>query len=51
MVDYHGLNEITPPLSAAVLDMLEHQYELESKAAKWYATIGFVVLFVRLSLE
>ncbi|XP_066424603.1 uncharacterized protein [Molothrus aeneus] len=33
-VDYHGLNEVTPPLSAAVLDMLELQYELESKAAK-----------------
>ncbi|KAJ7405412.1 hypothetical protein BTVI_69172 [Pitangus sulphuratus] len=39
MVDYCGLNEVTPPLSAAVLDMLELQYELESKAAKWYATI------------
>ena len=31
-----GLNEVTPPLSAAVPDMLELQYELESKAAKWY---------------
>ncbi|XP_054244819.1 centromere protein I [Indicator indicator] len=38
-VDYRGLNEVTPPLSAAVPDMLELQYELESKAAKWYATI------------
>ncbi|KAK4827062.1 hypothetical protein QYF61_013703 [Mycteria americana] len=37
-VHYRGLNEVTPPLSAAVLDMLELQYELESKAAKWYAT-------------
>ncbi|KAK4817077.1 hypothetical protein QYF61_027908 [Mycteria americana] len=37
-VDYRGLNEVTPPLSAAMLDMLELQYELESKAAKWYAT-------------
>ncbi|RMC22182.1 hypothetical protein DUI87_03055 [Hirundo rustica rustica] len=34
-VDYHALNEVTPPLSAAVPDMLELQYELESKAAKW----------------
>ncbi|RMC03182.1 hypothetical protein DUI87_20376 [Hirundo rustica rustica] len=33
-VDYRALNEVTPPLSAAVLDMLELQYELESKAAK-----------------
>ncbi|TRZ05893.1 hypothetical protein HGM15179_021216 [Zosterops borbonicus] len=38
-VDYRGLNEVMPPLSAAVPDMLELQYELESKAAKWYATI------------
>ncbi|KAF4795130.1 hypothetical protein TURU_095796 [Turdus rufiventris] len=37
-VDYHALNEVTPPLSAAVLNMLELQYELESKAARWYAT-------------
>ncbi|GAB0206665.1 hypothetical protein GRJ2_003132100 [Grus japonensis] len=33
-VDYRGLNEVTPPMSAAVPDMLELQYELESKAAK-----------------
>ncbi|KAK4806944.1 hypothetical protein QYF61_027311 [Mycteria americana] len=33
-VDYRGLNEVTPLLSAAILDMLELQYELESKAAK-----------------
>ncbi|GAB0203776.1 hypothetical protein GRJ2_002843200 [Grus japonensis] len=38
-VDYHGLNEVTPPMSAAMPDMLELQYELKSKAAKWYATI------------
>ena len=36
--DEWSLNEVTPPLSAAVPDMLELQYELESKAAKWYAT-------------
>ncbi|GAB0209934.1 hypothetical protein GRJ2_003459100 [Grus japonensis] len=33
-VDYRGLNEVTLPMSAAVPDMLELQYELESKAAK-----------------
>ncbi|KAK4814147.1 hypothetical protein QYF61_009066 [Mycteria americana] len=33
-VDYCGLNKVTPLLSAAMLDMLELQYELESKAAK-----------------
>ncbi|RMC21792.1 hypothetical protein DUI87_02661 [Hirundo rustica rustica] len=33
-VDYRALNEVTPPLSAAVPDILELQYELESKAAK-----------------
>ncbi|XP_040434238.1 uncharacterized protein LOC121080348 [Falco naumanni] len=47
-VDYRGLNEIMPPLSAAVPDMLELQYELKSKAAKWYATtdianVGFLI--------
>ncbi|KAF4796680.1 ras GTPase-activating protein 1 [Turdus rufiventris] len=30
-VDYHGLNEIMPWFSAAILDMEELQYELESK--------------------
>ncbi|KAJ7427268.1 hypothetical protein WISP_08580 [Willisornis vidua] len=39
-MDDHGLNKVTPPLSAAVPNMLELQYELESKAAKWYATTG-----------
>ena len=37
-IDYRGLNEVTPPLSAAVPDMLELQYQLESKAAKWCST-------------
>jgi len=32
-IDYSGLKEVTPPLSAAVPDMLELQYLLE--AAKW----------------
>ncbi|KAJ7409611.1 hypothetical protein BTVI_56035 [Pitangus sulphuratus] len=34
--DYFDLNKVTPPLSTAVLDMLELQYQPESKAAKWY---------------
>ena len=38
-VGYRGLNELTPPPSAAELDMLELQQELESKAAKQYATV------------
>ncbi|GAB0209563.1 hypothetical protein GRJ2_003422000 [Grus japonensis] len=41
---------ITPPLSAAVLDMLELQYELESKAAKWYATIDIANAFFSIPL-
>ncbi|KAJ7417529.1 endogenous retrovirus group k member 19 pol [Willisornis vidua] len=45
MVDYCGLSEVTLPLSAPVLDMLELQYELESKAAKWYATINIASAF------
>lgn len=44
-VDYCGLNEVTPPLSAAVLDMLELQYELELKAAKWYTTTDIANAF------
>ncbi|KAJ7412000.1 transient receptor potential cation channel subfamily M member 6 [Willisornis vidua] len=38
-VDYCGLNEVTPLLSAAVPDMLELQYEVESKAAKCHGLI------------
>ncbi|XP_057271735.1 uncharacterized protein LOC130602657 [Pezoporus wallicus] len=49
-VDYCGLNEVTPPLSAAVPDMLELQYELESKAAKWYATIDIANAFFSIPL-
>ncbi|RMB97385.1 hypothetical protein DUI87_26113 [Hirundo rustica rustica] len=44
-VDYRAFNEVTPPLSAAVPDMLELQYELESKAAKWYTTIDIANAF------
>ncbi|KAK4826420.1 hypothetical protein QYF61_008953 [Mycteria americana] len=49
-VDYRGLNEVTPPLSAAVPDMLELHYELESKAAKWYATTGIANAFFSIPL-
>ncbi|RMC22028.1 hypothetical protein DUI87_02899 [Hirundo rustica rustica] len=44
------INEVTPPLSAAVPDMLELQYELESKAAKWYATIDIANAFFSIPL-
>ncbi|XP_014748632.1 PREDICTED: endogenous retrovirus group K member 19 Pol protein-like [Sturnus vulgaris] len=50
-VDYRALNEVTPPLSAAVPDMLELQYELESKAAKWYATIANAFFSMPLAVE
>ncbi|KAK4811016.1 hypothetical protein QYF61_015720 [Mycteria americana] len=49
-VDYHGLNEVMPPLSAAVPDMLELQYELESKAAKLYASIDIANAFFSIPL-
>ncbi|GAB0206432.1 hypothetical protein GRJ2_003108800 [Grus japonensis] len=49
-VDYCGLNEVTPPMSAAVPDMLELQYELESKAAKWYATMDIANAFFSIPL-
>ncbi|KAK4830950.1 hypothetical protein QYF61_014409 [Mycteria americana] len=48
--DYRGLNEVTPLLSAAVPDILELQYELESKAAKWYATIDTANAFFSVPL-
>ncbi|KAK4816448.1 hypothetical protein QYF61_017176 [Mycteria americana] len=49
-VDYRGLNKVTLPLSAAVPDMLELQYELESKAAKWYATTDIANAFFLIPL-
>ncbi|KAK4823308.1 hypothetical protein QYF61_000521 [Mycteria americana] len=49
-VDYRGLNEVTPPLSAAMLDVLELQYELESKAARWYATTDIANVFFSIPL-
>ncbi|KAF4790660.1 hypothetical protein TURU_138557 [Turdus rufiventris] len=52
-VDYCSLNEVTPPLSAAMTDMTELQYELESKAARWYVTIDITNAFfsIRLAAE
>jgi len=49
-IDYHGLNEVTPPLSAAVPDMLELRYQLESKAAKWYSTTDIANAFFSIPL-
>ncbi|KAF4796716.1 hypothetical protein TURU_081865 [Turdus rufiventris] len=49
-VDYHALNEVTPPLSAAMPHMQELQYELESKAARWYATIDIANAFFSIPL-
>ncbi|GAB0197914.1 hypothetical protein GRJ2_002256800 [Grus japonensis] len=49
-VDYCGLNEVTPLMSAAVPDMLELPYELESKAAQWYATIDIANAFFSIPL-
>ncbi|GAB0203820.1 macrophage immunometabolism regulator [Grus japonensis] len=49
-VDYRGLNEVTAPLSAAVLDMLELHYELESNAAKWCTTIDIANAFFLIPL-
>jgi len=49
-IDYRGLNEVTPLMSAAMPDMLELQYQLESKAAKWYATIDIANEFFSIPL-
>jgi len=49
-IDYCGLNEVTPPLSAAMPDMLELQYQLESKADKGYATIDIANAFFSIPL-
>ncbi|KAK4822553.1 hypothetical protein QYF61_015822 [Mycteria americana] len=49
-VDCHGLNEVIPLLSVAVPDMLELQYALESKAAKWYATTDIANAFFSIPL-
>ncbi|GAB0207357.1 hypothetical protein GRJ2_003201300 [Grus japonensis] len=48
-VDYRGLNEVTPPI-AAVPDMLELQYELESKTAKCYTTSDIANVFFSIPL-
>jgi len=49
-VDYCGRNEVVLPLSAAVLDTFELQCELESKAAKWYATIDMPNTYFQIPL-
>ncbi|GAB0207775.1 macrophage immunometabolism regulator [Grus japonensis] len=49
-VDYRGLKDVMPPMSAAVPDMLELQYELESKAVKWYAMIDIANVFFSIPL-
>ncbi|PKU37904.1 hypothetical protein llap_11787 [Limosa lapponica baueri] len=49
-VAYHGLSEVTPPLSAAVPDTLELHYELESKAAKCCATTDIANAFFSIPL-
>ncbi|KAK4807215.1 hypothetical protein QYF61_024335 [Mycteria americana] len=49
-VDYRGLNQVTTPLSAAVPAMLELQYKVESKAAKWYATSDIANAFFSIPL-
>ncbi|PKU28341.1 hypothetical protein llap_21355 [Limosa lapponica baueri] len=45
-----SLNEVTPPLSAAVTDVLQLQDELESKAAKCCATIDIANAFFSIPL-
>lgn len=49
-VHYRGLNEMMPPLSAAVPDMLELQYEMQSEAAEWYATTDVANVFLSTSV-
>ncbi|GAB0206794.1 hypothetical protein GRJ2_003145000 [Grus japonensis] len=41
---------VMPLLSAAVPDMLEFQYELESKAVKWYETTDIINVFFSIPL-
>jgi len=48
-INYRDLNEVTQ-LRAAMPDMLELQYQLESKAANWYATIDIVNAFFSIPL-
>lgn len=47
---YQGRSEVTPLLSAAIPDVLELQYELESKAAKRYATTDITKAFFSIAL-
>jgi len=49
-VDYYGLNEIMPLLSAAALDVVELQCELESKQDKSYAMTDITNVFFSIPL-
>jgi len=49
-VDHCGLNEVTQSLNATTSDRPELQYELESKAAKWYVTIDIANAFFSIAL-
>ena len=49
-MDYRGLNEIMPLLSAAVLDVVELQYELESKPDKRHITTDITNVFLSIPL-
>ncbi|RMC19551.1 hypothetical protein DUI87_03109 [Hirundo rustica rustica] len=48
---YRALNEVTQPLSTAAPDMMELQYELKSKASKWYATTDIANAFFSIPLS
>ena len=49
-VDYRGLNEVTPPLSAAVPHTSQLQDDPDSKAAKRYATTDIAHAFFSIPL-
>ncbi|GAB0209870.1 hypothetical protein GRJ2_003452700 [Grus japonensis] len=49
-VDYRGLNEVTPLMSEVPACLARQQYDLESKAAKWYATIDIANAFFSIPL-
>lgn len=48
---YLGLNGVILPLSSVVPDMLKVQFELEPKAAKWYATADITNVIFSVLLE
>ncbi|RMB97181.1 hypothetical protein DUI87_26342 [Hirundo rustica rustica] len=49
-VDYRALNEVTPTIERCCAGHAGLQYELESKAAKWYATIDIANAFFSIPL-